>query len=393
MKILAFTLNELRLFWRSKLDLLLLLFLPPIMIGLMGFALGPIFSGNNAIERFPVIYINQDQGQIGRAFDSFLQNEGSKYLELVDGTGQDPHDLVNRKKYPVAIIVPEELTEKLLKGEQGSIEVFGTGRDVFKENLVNSLIGAFASRYNSQVALTQKYLELMPAIEASTVIDTFDNVTNRYGTDFVRVTNEVSENGQELSSFQFFSASFLIFFLLVSGTGMGSRIINEISDGTYQRIHAYPVKSSQYLLGKILGNGLVAVVQALAIILATRFLFDINWGENLLGLGMTVLLVILISSALAIVLASIVPSAKAVNSAGIIIVWLMTFLSGGFTSFIFSENLAKLTINKWAFDSLKRLMKGASLDGIGQNLVILLGLAIFLWLLGISLINRRMAHE
>ena len=67
MKILAFTLNELRLFWRSKLDLLLLLFLPPIMIGLMGFALGPIFSGNNAIERFPVIYINQDQGQIGRA--------------------------------------------------------------------------------------------------------------------------------------------------------------------------------------------------------------------------------------------------------------------------------------------------------------------------------------
>jgi len=78
MRIWAFTLNELQLFWRNKLNLLLLLLLPPIMIGLVGFALKPLFSGEKALERFPVLYVNQDQGIFRRAFTSVKQTEGHK---------------------------------------------------------------------------------------------------------------------------------------------------------------------------------------------------------------------------------------------------------------------------------------------------------------------------
>ncbi len=391
MNILSLVLNDLKQTAANKVTLALLLVLPVLMISLLGYAMKPVFQPDKGLKKFSVLYTNQDPGPVGRSLDSFLHSQGGNLLELVPVDSAALDSQVLSGKYPVGISVPPDLSQRLGQGDKSKVEVVSSGRDQVTDKVVRSLLDSFAAYTNTQTALSQGYQNYLPGTQGDTASSragqNLARVQSRFGTDFV----SVQASGPALDPFQFFAATMLVFFLLTTGMGVGTGIINERTSGVMTRINSSPIKRSEYLLGKILSNLVIALVQASGVILFTHYAFQVNWGSSPLSILFILTPVIFISSALGIIFASILSSAKALTSILSIVFWCMTFVSGGFTPVPVLDPVARFTVNKWAFNSLSSLMAGGTLSNITGNLLALFTTALILWLGAIALYQRRLA--
>lgn len=392
MNVMTIIKNELKLMIRDKVNLIILLTVPIAMIGLMGYALKQFFTAEEkGIKQFELLYANYDNGYIGKSMDEFMKGEGSKYFKLVPPDSEDMEGELDTRNIDVAVIIPKGLTDKLLAGEESHIIQLSSGKNTISNSVVKSFLDSFRDEINTSMtieAAVKKY-----GLSTQEVSKIQVELTGNLGTNFVN-TKELGNNGStKLGSFQYYSVSMLIFFLLTSGMGLGMGIVNDRAEKIYSRISSYPVTRSQYLLGKALGNGIIGILQAAIIIAFTSLVFKVNWGNNYLGIGIAVIAVLFSSSGLAVILSSRLNSSKALSTALIIIYWAITFISGAFAPVPAFEGIGRFTMNKWAFEAITSFMAGKGFAAAAGYLAMLLSLCLILWVTGIMLYKRRASYE
>lgn len=392
MNVITIIKNELKLMLRNRVNFVILLLMPIVMIALMGYALKPFFTAEEkGIEKFNVLYVNKDEGYIGESVDKFMKSEGNAYFNLIEPGSDDIESEMSSKKIDEAIIVPENLTNKITNGEEASMLHISSGKDMIKNSVVESFLGSFKDSLNEGMG-TEKVIKSY-GIENLNTANIQSDVANKYGTDFINTKEIEKSEPAKLGSFQYFSVSMLIFFLLTSGMGLGIGIADDRLNRLYSRISAYPVKNSQYLLGKALGNGIIGIFQAATVIIFTSLVFKVNWGNNYPGLVLVVLTVLFSSSGMAVILSNFINTSKALSTALIVIYWCITFVSGAFAPIPAFEPAGRFTLNKWAFEAITSFMAGRGFGYSANYLMMLTGLCLVLWIIGIMLYRRRASYE
>jgi hypothetical protein len=76
-----------------------------------------------------------------------------------------------------------------------------------------------------------------------------------------------------------------------------------------------------------------------------------------------------------------------------VVLWILTFISGGFSPIPALEGIGKLTFYRWGLDSITNFMAGGSFLEASGNLMMLSALAVILWGAGIFLYRRRFINE
>ena len=180
---------------------------------------------------------------------------------------------------------------------------------------------------------------------------------------------------------------------LTSGMGIGSTLIDERNNGILDRIRAHPVRRKEYLLGKIMGNGIIGFTQGLIMILVTTLAFDVHWGGRPLALGLIILLLTFISCALGILFSTLMSSSGALTAAMTILLWFMSFVSGGFTGEPVLGAVGRFTVNHYAFEGIAALMRGGGISEVAGNMGILGLIALVLWVVGLIGFHRRFSYE
>lgn len=388
-------LNELKITTRSPASFMLLLIMPLTMIIMMGFALKPVFQiQEKGIEKFWVLYVNQDSGQIGQAFDAYIKTAGKDIINLVDSNTQDIEGALSSQKLPAAIVVPKGLSDLQSAGEKVQIKIVGSGKDSIREGVVRSLVDGFASAMNTPLGISKGYKDLqIPDKNYEKWIQT--SITQRsqgYGS-FIKENTVERPASDRVNSFQHYSISMLVFFLLTCGMGLGVSILNDRKARIFMRINSYPVTASHYLLGKTLSNAVLGLIQTIIIVTFTTFAFNIQWSNNFLGLALVILSIISISSGAAIILSSILSSSKALSAVLMVLFWLLTFISGGFAVIPLFDPVSKYTVNKWAFNALSAFIMNDSLQSVAKELILLAATGLALWGIGVALYRRRVICE
>lgn len=392
MSVITIIKNELRLIIRNRVNLIVLITMPIAMIALMGYALKPFFNaGEKGIEKFNLFYVNNDKGYIGKSIDEFIKGEGSKYFNLIKPDSEDmEHELIE-KNINEAVVIPEGLTDKLNRGIEANIIHISSGKDIISNSVVRSFLENFKDTVNTGIGIesTIKGYDLN-TFEASSVQG---DLIRKYGTSFVNAVELNSQGADKLGSFQYFSVSMLVFFLLTSGMGLGVGIADDRQDRIYSRISSYPVTSSHYLLGKALGNGIIGILQAAMIIVFTSLVFHVNWGNNHVGIAVVVVAVLFSSSGMSVILSNFLNSSKALSTALIVIYWSITFISGAFAPVPALEPMGRFTMNKWAFNAITSFMAGGGFKNAAGSLTMLIALCLVLWMIGLLLYKRRISNE
>lgn len=363
--------NDIKMSLRSPVSFALILFMPIIMVFVMGSVMKPAFdmAETQAVDHFNVIYVNESPEGWAKAYDSFIRNSGADYFSLVESSEVGIEDQMIENGYPVAIIVPSV---------GNYVQIIGSGKGLAEETVVRTLTGGFLSSLNFTIALNDS----IPS-------DVSPNPQSKQ-----YITEKTPDTlFSNITSYQYFASSMLVFFLLTSGMSIGTALTDDRSIKIHKRINAYPIREKEYLIGKIVGSGTIGVIQAILVIAVTTLVFGVDWGGKPMEITMIIALVIFISSAIGILFSSFIKSSGALTASMTVVLWFMAFLSGGFTGAPISDTVSNLTINHWAFQSITTVMTGGEFSNIQRELAVLLIIATLLWGAALTIYKRRVTNE
>ncbi|MEK4353532.1 ABC transporter permease [Paenibacillus sp. FSL R5-0475] len=359
---------ELRRLFSSRSMILNMFLLPLLLIFLLGASLSGVVGdkGSTTIDvvRVAVVNLSGEGYESSVMMDSFLKSTELKDIitPVMVGSREAAESGLRTGKYGYAVVVPPSFDSKVQSGEAAQLE-FILGQKSTDNRVAGTVFDNFLRNlnYKQSVAMT-----LGPeALNVMAPSSTSNESSVKLG--------ELSEGGYSYTSSQFYAVSMMLMFLLYSGLTVCTSLFNEKENHTLFRINSMPVKGSELFIGKMLGVGVVSIVQCAAIIILTNVLFGVNWGNRPGLLLLFCLLMIVASMTLSIVISMFSKTGASARSVVTVLTVSMTFISGGMAPLPESwvNSIGAFTINHWAMQAILKMMLHADVSQIMPNLGVL----------------------
>ncbi len=247
--------------------------------------------------------------------------------------------------------------------------------DVDGAHFLASTLGGSAGDYAGQAAAADAALGPITVTESTAGENLFGNVTQ----------------------FNLGAATQLVLFTFLSSLTASAYLILTRQLGVAQRMAASSTSVGTIVMGETLGKYLIALLQALYIIVATWVIFGVDWG-NLWATGALVAVFALVGTAASILLGSMVNNEGVASGIGVGMGIGLGALGGAMMpSEFFSEgvrNVARFTPHFWALEGLKEVVwRGGTIGDITTELGVLALYAVVLLILSTVLYRRTLLRS
>lgn len=364
--------NDLRVFLRDRTAFIWLLGMPLAFVLFTSFSSRP--RGDPWEFKPKVVLENRDAGFMGGMFAAELSRQG---LWVV--TPEEEPD------FPRGIIIPENFTAQVLAKEKVSASFFtdpGSGDEqetmLAKTNLFRAVVAFNSYLVESATATggrspTEESLTRLMKAENPVVLD-----ASFAGRKPIPVGFNMSLPG--------ILVMYLFINLAIFG---GAGIAAERRTGVLRRMSINPVTKLQLMLGKLYGLILLAGVQVGFFMILGQFVFDVNIGDNLPGITVTLFVFSWLSASIGLLLGFVVKSEEKIIGLALMVGIPMAAIGGcWFPMEIvpeFVRQIAYLFPTAWAMDSLHQLITfGSGFSGVLKQIGVLAAYA-----LGANLIAVR----
>lgn len=386
--------------FRDRNALFLMLVAPLVMSAIIGAAFGDITAqGAPPITDIPVLIVNQDQGPYGQIFVEALNTPAlAGLLDL--GLGADLDAALARVEageVRAVIHVPPGFSSDLQRldvgRESAQVALYFDPTAPISTGIVRGIVarvagGISSARISAWLALEQAAPEAtaremaVTDVEAA-VAQAIELAYNRQA-DTLRIDLTVSESGalpqDPVSSLAFFAPSMAMFFLMFTMFDGARSILVERRAGTLARMLATPTPPTLLLLGKIAGVLLTGVLQFAVLVLASRLVFGLGWGDSPAGLALMVFAVVASLACLGVLVTALARDLRQANILGSAIILVFAAVGGNFypaASYpAWLQSLSRLTVTRWGLDGFTDLtMRGLGFVDVLPEAAVLLGLA------------------
>jgi len=334
--------NDLRLFFRHRASWVWLLVMPIAFTYFMGFAVrGP--GGPNSPR--PAIFIeNRDEGFLSR---SFLEALGQQGLRVVASTNRD-----DAKR---GIRIPADFTQRVLNKQRVNVEfitVEGGGNEaaaLVELRVLRALVAINAYLVEHAVSTAGK----APTEEGLRALNARENpvrLESRFaGRKPMPVGFNLSLPGNVVM--------YVLMNLMIFG---GTTVATERRYGVLPRLMVHPVNRGTLIVGKVYGLILLGWVQIAVMLLVGQFVLQVNLGEHLLVLLLTLLIFAWVAASLGVLVGSVVTAEEKVVGVCLLVSLPMAALGGCWWPLEivpdFIKVLAHLVPTGWAMDALHQLI-------------------------------------
>lgn len=417
MKILAIAWKDLSITFRDRNALLLMILAPLMLSFIIGASFGNFLLGGSSVpfDQIPVLVVNEDDGEMGEQFVAIMQaGELAELLLVTEMTDLDEaRAIVQRGEARAAVHIPAEFSTAVRGSTDSSspaiIAFYADPTATITPNIVRGIVMQIAHSFNTGAIGAQVTVEqlmgqaavLGPALaRLGTVLEEQIGTQSGQANSGVTINlRQISvgeiEEPLEISPFAFFAPSMGILFLMFAMMDSTRSILEEERAGTLPRLLTTPIAHSELLLGKVGGVFLAGIIQFVVFVVASRLLFQLNWGQSVSGLALMVLAIVLAYTGLGLLIAAF---ARDVNQAAILgsVISLVFAALGG--NFVNAQNfppwldqLSKITINRWGIDGLTALtIYNGGLADVLIPAAILLGIGGLFFLLALWQFDQRM---
>ncbi|SHL69471.1 ABC-2 type transport system permease protein [Anaerocolumna jejuensis DSM 15929] len=378
--ILHFTLLDFKQLMKSKTFYLKLLLFPMLLILLLSKALG---GSNSTISSFSLAVCNEDLGaEDGNrtiTFGKVLENEvlkskdAASLFRLVPVTSRkEGIQLVRNKKASVFVYIPKDFTNALLQQRQNGIVITGNSGTSVDKLIVTGILEGFLR--NTQVVLKEEktFNTLLGASGKTSV--TMDEMKKQLDASYPATLPEVSTSSRAVpvSAMQYVSIAMVVLFSISTVFTLVHKVVEEKLNHTLFRIKSTPARQFQYVSGKLCSIIFTLTLQMSAVILLSRLVFGMKWGNPWLILITTLVYAFSIGSPI-LMWGLLARDQNAVSSLASPILYGFGFLGG---SFISSDALPKglqsiqnIIPNGKALNCYLFLCEGKGLAAVYSNLL------------------------
>lgn len=382
---------------RDRAALLVMLAMPLALIFILGSALGGLGEGGSLNAN--VAIVNQDEGDTGERFaDGLTSSEdiGEIFNITVSDDAAQVRTDVERGDLQAALIIPEDLTEKVLAGEPVALEVLQDPGSQMSAGIWAGVVRAGVANASAQIIAAHTLQEAFagasgrgaataPAGAAS--VPSAAQQTPELSFDAVTVRETEIEIEKQVSMISYYAAAMSGMFLLFGGMFGAFSFVRERREQTLARMLSTPAGKVTIVGGKALGVLLIGILQFVVLFLGTRLLFQVDWGTNVAGVLLVGFSEAIAAAGLAMTLAALGRSERAIGGIAPAFIMLFAALGG---AMIPAEQLPEwllpaqvLSPVYWTVDSFLELMRGASLAAVAPNIAAVLAIGLVLFWFGV----------
>ncbi len=412
-KLLLIGLKDLKLAFRDRAALILMLLAPFLLTLGLGFVTGRFSGGSGGISEIPVVIVNLDGEQLGDALvDVFKSDDLSELVTLTEA--DDPEAarrLIDEDEAAAAILIPEGFTQSIMPSAEQfaggnaadpvKIEVYANPSRPTSAGIVKAIVDEFASRVEEgritgMTAVTQMIVtgRLAPQDAEAAGQAMGERLAESPGTGLgiALNTNTASGETNDFDVLAYMAPGMALMFLMFTTSYGGRSLLAERSQGTLPRLLVSPTSTAQVLGGKVMGIFFTGAAQLFILIGASTLFFQLKWGDPL-GVIALVLAAVFAATGWGMLITAIARTPAQVGNLGSAIMLIFGIMGG---SFIQLEALpevvqwfSKITPNAWGLDGFTTLALGNSLAHLGRPLLALTIMGAVLFTIAVIVFNRK----
>jgi ABC-2 type transport system permease protein len=426
MKILDIAFKDLTRSFRSAFAIGMMVVAPLMLTGLIYFAFGNMSGGDVSMTAIQVGVVNADTLSADSVLDApigdnirsmFFDDSVKSWIEASDYVDeQSARAAVDKQEIGVAVIIPQNFTERYLSGEKDvqvlivSDPTLSIGPAVV-EDMVTMMVDGVAG---GGIAI-QTIMERLDANRTQPDPAQIPAWIQRYGTwyaDFQRdlfhhpdkaalvVVAPAAGETETADPFRkmmgLTMAGQMIFFAFFTGAYSMMSILREDEEGTLARLFTTPTDRTKILLGKFLAVIITVILQGIVLMFAGRFLFGVQWGGTA-SVALALIAQVIAAAGLGVLLISFV---KSTRQGGPVLGGGLTFLGmlGGLFTVSVPGGMPKAFAALSNFIPQGWVLKGwgMALDGAaaGELLIpfaVTVGMGIVMFAFGAVMFKRRYA--
>ncbi|MBZ9685522.1 ABC transporter permease [Clostridium estertheticum] len=314
MNILYIAFNTIKRNFRDKKSMFRSMLMPILMIIVLGTALNSAFQSPK-LDKIDICYLNKDGGAAAGEFENFLSSKQIKEILNVKEvlSIEEGEKLINDKQATSMIVVPKDYSVKLKSGEETPIQIYNSKYADFKNIMVENIVEAYNSVGNVMTVVAKLNSENLGYTSYSAVDE-----------------NVISTEGTSPRAIDYYSIAMLVLAIMSSATFAADMLSEDYFENVGIRIKASPAKPYERLIGMILGCVLDIFIKGVIIIAFSKFVFKVNWGNNLGMVAVIILSAAVFSTLFGMFVAVAAGSGNKASGILLILNIIFTFLAGGF---------------------------------------------------------------
>ncbi|MCK4388129.1 MAG: ABC transporter permease [Dehalococcoidia bacterium] len=370
-------LKDLKIFAKDRLALFFAILFPFLFVVLFSVVLGGIESEDERLELHLVT--QEDRGGLSHHILKAIETEDESELdpgepEIVwDADYEKVNQLVAEQKLAGFVAFPEDFAEGISMGYGANLGVVVDPEDTYTRAALNSLAEAIASRVGQQhVAssaisglLLERWLESpgdmtrigqeMPELLS---VSAQGGVPTRSSLIEYEVEKVGEVEAEEPSNYVI--PGYLVMFVFFTAALSAENIVRERQNHTLERMLAGSVRRESILGGIFTGTAAKGLIQLLIFWTVGILVFNIDLGLSPAAVILLSLLMVIMSSAFAIMLATLVKTQRSAGSIASLTSLALAPLGGcWWPLFIlpkWMQFIAKMTPHGWANTGFNKLM-------------------------------------
>lgn len=290
-KIFSISKKDALIRFSSASELLFFLGLPMLFTFVLGGGFGGAPTATE--QRLPLLVVDQDNSSLSADLIAILTASDVVEPHLYSLAEAEP--LLQEKEFPALLLIPAQFEDNLTAQTAVTLDFRRLPNDqdaVLIEQVVATAVDQVSRVWDTARRGVLEAEKVTPFASAETRQAYFDQLLATARLEFEALPERVSVTvpATTVSDFELFataahqSAGQLVTWVLIPLLAIASLFSAERTQGTLRRLLTTPTGNGTYILGTIVGQLSLALVQMLLLVLFGVLVMKVNWGQSPLAL-------------------------------------------------------------------------------------------------------------
>lgn len=364
--------NTLKVTFRKKTSILVFLILPVVCTLIPMLLFG---SSNRTVS----IGINDnDKSYMTSDLVKFINKTENFKVSMVDQN--EINDKIVGGKLDCVISIPTGFTDSVIAKDPKQIGIYSIKGDVS-----TAWIKSYADIY------IRSLVDI--AIAADSNKDLFEKTYMSYRQDDISLDEKLIENESNAKSKSVLNVGYLLIFIMLGANMTSEIILKDQRNRTFNRICTAPVKPIHYIIGNLMSNFLIILMQIIFVIFVAIKILKMTAYANVFSIVAILICFGLTSIAISMMVVSFSKSSNQSNILSTLILTPTCMLGGCFWPLSimpqFVQNISNFTPQKWTIEAVSKLQAGGNFNQILANIGIILIFALIFIVIALINFSRR----
>ena len=302
--------KECREIWRDPYTLGIALLLPLVLLFMFGYAL------NLDVKDISLAVVDLDHSHESRTYTDLFVNSDRFDLRFRLDNIQDAERLLDQGTAQAALLIPNGFSRALLHGQTTEVQTLVDGT------------------FPTSARVIEGYVELLNQVFTGRLLaDHFAAMGlsgNALTTPAISVAAQVRYN-PTLKSANFIVPGLIAVILMAFPPLLSAlAIVREKERGSIQQIFVSPLRPTAFLFGKLIPYGVIAFVELVLVLLATRFWFGVSMAGSVWLFLLASIPYVVSTVAIGLLVSTLTRSQLAAMLMAIVLTMMPAFLFSGF---------------------------------------------------------------